>query len=75
MAETIDTSSPQYQAYLNGIDTIRAYYTPKLKLFAKMPRDKQKLWLQRDPLLRKLLKLSFDLMRKSISGRRLRPIS
>jgi len=57
----IDTQSPQYQQYLNGIDTIGTYYAPRLKLFAKLPVEKKKLWLQKDPLLRKLLKLSYDL--------------
>jgi hypothetical protein len=61
MAEIINTQSAAYQQYLTGLDTIRTYYTPKLKIFAKLPRAKQKLWLQRDPLLRKLLRLSFDL--------------
>ena len=52
----IDTTSQQYQQYLNGLSGLRILMVPRFKLFAKLPRDKQKLWLQRDPLFRKILK-------------------
>ncbi len=52
----IDTTSSQYQQYLNGLDGLRTLMAPRFKLFAKLPKDKQKLWLQKDPLLRKILK-------------------
>lgn len=56
----IDTQSQQYQNYLTGLDNLKAYYAPKLVLFAKLPKAKKKLWLQRDPLLRKFLKISLS---------------
>jgi len=58
MAITIDTQSAQYQQYLNGLQNLIDFYKPKLALFEKLPKDKQKLWLQKDPLLRKFLKVS-----------------
>ncbi len=57
----IDTQSAQYQNYLTGLQNLIDFYKPKLVLFAKLPRDKQKLWLQKDPLLRKLLKTAFGI--------------
>ncbi len=53
----IDTTSAQYQQYLNGLDGLRAMMAPRFALFKKLPRDKQRLWLQKDPLFRKILKL------------------
>jgi len=61
MAINIDTTAPAYQQYLNGLDSLRTLMTPRFKVFAKLPRDKQKLWLQRDPLFRKLLKMGLDI--------------
>jgi len=61
MALTIDTTSPQYQQYLNGLTSLRTLMTPRFKLFAKLPRAKQKIWLQKDPLFRKLLKMGLDI--------------
>ena len=57
MAINIDTSSAQYQQYLNGLSGLRTLMVPRFKLFAKLPRAKQKLWLQKDPLFRKILKM------------------
>lgn len=54
----IDTTSVQYQQYLSGLDGLRTLMASRFKLFAKLPKDKQKLWLQRDPLFRKILKTS-----------------
>ena len=56
MTTIIDTTSAQYQQYLNGFVGLRTLMVPRFKLFAKLPRDKQKLWLQKDPLFRKILK-------------------
>lgn len=53
----IDTTSTQYQQYLNGLISLRTLMVPRFKLFAKLPKDKQKLWLQKDPLFRKILKM------------------
>ena len=58
---TIDTTEQQYQQLFNGLDVLRTVMTPRLKRFRKLPRGKQKLWLQKDPLLRRTLKLGIDL--------------
>lgn len=57
----LNTQSAQYQQYLTGLQAIIDFYKPKLVLFEKLPPAKKKLWLQRDPLFRKLLKMSFGL--------------
>ena len=57
----IDTTSGQYAQLSGGIDTLRTVMTPRLALFKKMPLSVKKAWLQRDPLLRKTLKLGRDL--------------
>lgn len=54
----IDTQSAQYQQYLTGLQNLIDFYKPKLALFAKLPLSKKRLWLQKDPLFRKLLKVS-----------------
>ncbi len=56
MAVNIDTTDPQYQQYLTGLDNLRTLMIPRLKAFDKLGKAKQHWWLQRDPLLRKLLK-------------------
>ena len=58
MATTIDTQSAQYQQYLTGLQNLIDFYKPKLLLFEKLPREKQVIWLQKDPLFRKFLKAS-----------------
>lgn len=58
MAVNIDTTNPQYQQYLNGLNDLRTLIVPQLKAFATLGEEKQRWWLQRDPLLRKLLKIS-----------------
>ena len=54
----IDTTSPQYQQYLSGLSGLRIMMAPRFALFKKLPRDKQKIWLQKDPLFKKILKMS-----------------
>ena len=61
MVINIDTTSQLYQKYVDGIDAIRSFYTPKLLIFKDLPLSKQKAWLKRDPLLKKIFKLSLDL--------------
>lgn len=61
MALNINTSSAQYQQYLNGLTSLRTLMAPRFKLFAKLPHVKQKIWLQKDPLFRKLLKMGRDI--------------
>ena len=60
MALQIDTTSQQYQQYLSGLGDLRTLMVPRFKLFAKLPGAKQKLWLQKDPLFRNLLKMGLD---------------
>lgn len=57
----INTQSVQYQQYLTGFENLQELMKPRLVMFAKLPEDKQRLWLQRDPLFRKLLKSSLQL--------------
>ncbi len=62
----IDTTSAQYQNLLTGIGTLRALLTPRFKVFVKIPRDKQLLWLQRDPLLKAVLRLVRDVNKADV---------
>jgi len=55
---TIDTTSQQYQQLLNGLGTLRTVLAPRVKLLMKLPEDKRLLVLQRDPLLRRTLKMA-----------------
>lgn len=54
----IDTTSAQYQQYLTGLTGLRTLMAPRFALFKKLPPAKQKIWLQKDPLFRKILKIS-----------------
>lgn len=54
----IDTTSAQYQQYLNGLSSLKTMMAPRFALFKKLPRAKKKLWLRKDPLFRKILKMS-----------------
>lgn len=54
----IDTTSAQYQQYLNGLSGLRTLMAPRFVLFKKLSIAKKKLWLQKDPLFRKILKMS-----------------
>lgn len=58
MALNIDTTKLAYQAQLSGFDTLQYHMIPKLKMFAKLPEEKQRWWLQRDPLLRKIIRFA-----------------
>jgi len=53
----IDTQSTQYQQYLTGLQNLIDFYKPKFEVFKKLPRSKQALWLEKDPLFRKLIKI------------------
>lgn len=64
----IDTTSQQYQNLLNGIGTLRTLLAPRFKVFVKLPRDKQRLWLQRDPLLREVLRLVRDVNKADVQS-------
>ena len=65
MAITINTRSAKYQNYLSGLASLRVDAMPRLKQFSKLSTAKQIWWLQRDPLMRKLIKFAL-LMNKHI---------
>lgn len=52
---TINTSSTQYQKLLTGLGALRTVLAPRIKVLRDLPRDRQKTWLQRDPLLRRTI--------------------
>ena len=58
MPINIDTTSQQYQNYLNGLANLRTMMLPRFKAFEKLSPAKQRWWLQRDPLMRRLIKMS-----------------
>ena len=58
MGINIDTQSQKYQGYLAGLGNLRDDMIPRLKAFSKLSKLKQKVWLDRDPLMRRLIKLS-----------------
>ncbi len=63
---TLDTTSAQYQQLLNGLATLRTEIGPRVKML-KMLRDrgeddKIRRLLQRDPLLRRTIKMSQGLV-------------
>ncbi len=53
----IDTTSAQYQQYLTGLSNLRTLMAPRFALFKKLPQFKQRQWLQKDPLFRKVIKM------------------
>lgn len=57
----IDTRNPQYVSLLDGLATLRDVLAPQIKLLRQLPRDKQRAWLQRDPLLRRAIRLALEL--------------
>lgn len=54
----IDTTSILYQKYFTGLTNLRIVMAPRFALFKKLPIAKKKLWLKKDPLFRKILKMS-----------------
>ena len=65
---TIDTTSAQYLNLLSGVGTLRTLLAPRFKVFVKLPRDKQILWLQRDPLLKEVLRLVRDVNKADVES-------
>jgi hypothetical protein len=63
----IDTTGPQYQALLDGIDTLESTLTARWPLFKRLPAAQKIAWLQRDPLLRRALRFVRD-HRKRVQG-------
>lgn len=62
MAEIdIDVTSVQYQQSLNGLALLRTTLAPRVKILAALPPAKQRAWLQRDPLLRRTIKMAQEL--------------
>jgi len=71
MAVAIDTTSAKYQAYMTGLENLRTDMLPRLKAFKSLGKEKQKWWLERDPLLRRLIRLSC-IIDKHVNIRKLR---
>jgi len=55
MSINIDTTSQLYTNLVNGLDTLEDQILARAPLFMKLNTDQKKLWLQRDPLLKKTL--------------------
>ena len=58
----IDTTSGAYQQKLNALAVIRADIVERMRIFKDLPEPRQRQWLQRDPLLKNVLKFSRALM-------------
>lgn len=58
MALNIDTTSQKYQDYLTGLTNLRTEMLPRFKAFKQLSKLRQRWWLQRDPLMRKLVKMA-----------------
>jgi hypothetical protein len=58
MRLTISTSTQDYQRALALLDELAGRLSDALPVFASLPAAKQCCWLQRDPLLRRVLILS-----------------
>lgn len=58
-SQTIDTTSPQYQARLQQIKDIKAFYGSRIRTYLDLrDKDMKKVWRQSDPILRELLDLA-----------------
>ena len=64
----IDTSDPQYVQLLNGLGTLRTLLGPRVKMLIRLRNHDRRngtelvrAWLQRDPLLRRTLKIAQSL--------------
>jgi len=55
MGLTIDTTDATYQTNLNRLENLRSFTISRVQVLRKFPIEKQKQWLQNDPLLRKLI--------------------
>jgi len=61
----IDTTDPQYQQLLNGLETLKTVLAPRIKLLLRLRKQERmglvRQWLQRDPLMRETLRLARQL--------------
>ena len=57
----INTQGAQYQNALDTLRQIKALYGPRVVDFLQEPRDRQKIWVQYDPLMWEIL----DLVRRA----------
>jgi hypothetical protein len=64
MAINIDTTAAVYQTAIANLDTLRTVMAPRIKTFGKLSRTKQLWWLQRDPLMRKLIRASYEVCKQ-----------
>ena len=51
----IDTTSPQYTAFRNGLVTLRGQLEDRAPLWNKATTEQKKAWLKKDPLLKEAL--------------------
>ena len=56
--ETINTIDEQYQTALTRWRQIRSMMKPRIKHWLGLSEDQQRAWLQRDPLLRELIRFA-----------------
>lgn len=56
--ETITTADAQYQTDLTRWRQVRNTVRPRMKHFFRLSKDRQRAWLQRDPLLRELIEFA-----------------
>lgn len=58
---TIDTNDPQYRQLLAGLANLRNALAPRITFLRQLSREKQLQWVQRDPLLRRVILLAREL--------------
>ena len=58
---TIDTNDPQYRQLLAGLANLRNALAPRITFLRQLSREKQLQWVQRDPLLRRVILLTREL--------------
>ena len=59
MSVTIDTTANQYQNRLSKLNDIMDDYRPLLRKVSKLPDDQRQFWIDRDPILRRLIRIGF----------------
>ncbi len=61
MAIDIDTTSPQYQQVLSGLNTLRTLLPPRVKFLRQLSRSQQKDYLEADIVMKHALQLAHSL--------------
>ena len=65
---TINTTTQVYGKLVTAVASIRTLLGPRIKVFVKLPRAKQKEWLSRDPLLKDVLRLVRDINKANVEA-------